>query len=360
MQGTKIDMAKAATAHIMSTLRPEDIFSLVLFSDRAEVLVPAGYQSDRTKLQSRIQMIQTGGSTEIFKGLEAGLQEILRNLNPQRINHLILVTDGHTYGDEQACLRLAEESSRQSIGISGFGIGADWNDIFLDALTSRTGGNSAYISKPQDIQGALVDKFTALSNTIAEDIVLEFKPADGIQLSYAFRLQPHGGPVDIHQPLHLGSILQGSPLSVLFEFQVQPSASKAELVTLLDGKIRVVVSTHPHPVLPMVILLERTAADVPQNDPPPPVLLNALSQYTFYRMQERAHQEIDAHEYKAATRHLKHLASRLLTQGEKELAKTALLEAQNIEQTHDISKEGGKVMKYGTRALMLSLVEKPE
>ena len=154
------------------------------------MLVPASYQSGNTRLKSRVQGIQAGGATEIYQGLAAGVEEIRRSLDQKRINHLILLTDGHTYGDEQSCLQLAEEAGKQNIGISGFGIGSDWNDIFLDALASSTGNTSVYISKPQQIQPLLIQKFEALTNTYAEDTILELKETEAIVLSYAFRLQP--------------------------------------------------------------------------------------------------------------------------------------------------------------------------
>ncbi len=360
MQGEKIDLVKAAAIQIMRSLRPEDIFSLVAFSDRAEVLVPASYQTDGTRLQARVQMIQTGGATEIYRGLEAGLQEIRRSLDSQRLNHLILLTDGHTYGDEPACLKLAAEASHLNIGISGFGIGADWNDIFLDALASSTGNNSTYISEPREIQRVLLEKFNALANTFAEDVTLQAGQAEGIQLDYAFRLQPEAGPIAIQDMMHLGPILQDAPLNVLFEFLVQPSASKTDNVTLLDGTLKLVVSARPTPIPPIRLKLERLAADTPQEDPPPAAVLSALSRLSLYRMQERAHEEAAGREYDAATRHLRNLASLLLTQGEKELARTALLEAENLERMQSFSKEGEKHIKYGTRALLLSAAEKLE
>ncbi|MGE5073796.1 MAG: DnaJ domain-containing protein, partial [Anaerolineae bacterium] len=149
MAGEKLDVARSAAAEIMPGLRPEDIFSIVTFADRADVLVPASYQSDRSRMHGRLQAIQTGGGTEIYQGLAAGVAEVQKTLDDRRINHVILLTDGHTYGDEQACLQLAEQAGQQGIGISGFGIGGDWNDIFLDTLAGKTGNNSAYISKPQ-------------------------------------------------------------------------------------------------------------------------------------------------------------------------------------------------------------------
>ena len=356
MQGEKLDVVKAAADQVIRTLRPEDILSVVTFSDRAEVLIPAAYQNDRIKLQSGIQNMQTGGATEIYQGLEAGLREVRRSLDPKRVSHIILLTDGHTYGDEQACLQLAEEAAHSNIGISALGIGKDWNDIFLDALASRTGSNSAYISKPQDIQRLLLEKFKALANTFAEEVLLEFKPMEGVELSYAFRLQPEGGPVVIQETAPLGPILQDTPLNVLFEFLIQPSASKADVVTLLDGALKILASARPIPIPPIRLRLDRETAEAAGNEPPPPAILNALSRLTLYRLQERARLEAQAEDYESATRHLKSLASLLLTRGKKELAKTALLEAENMQRMH-ISPEGGKEIKYGTRALILSATE---
>ncbi|MGE5072573.1 MAG: hypothetical protein ACM3MF_04025, partial [Anaerolineae bacterium] len=241
---------------------------------------------------------------------------------------------------------------QQGIGISGFGIGGDWNDIFLDTLAGKTGNNSAYISKPQQIQRMLVDKFHALTNMYAEDLLLMPRQTDGVVLSYAFRLQPEGGPIALEPELHLGPILQDTNLSVLLEFLIEPSAARQDQVVLLDGALKTMLTAHPAVSLPMRLRFERDAADLAQTDPPPPAILDALARFTLYRLQERARLEADAQEYDAATRHLKSLAALLLTQGETDLAKTALLEAEQTERMQALSKEGSKQIKYGTRALL--------
>jgi Ca-activated chloride channel family protein len=357
MEGEKMDVVKGAALQLMRALRPQDIFSVVAFSDRAEVIIPAAFQADRAKLENRILMIQTSGATEIYEGLETGLKEIRRNLNPQYVNHLILLTDGHTYGDEPACLQLAEEATRQKISISGLGIGSDWNDIFLDAMTSRTGSNSIYISRHQDIKQLLMNKFAAITNAISEDVLLEFKPQEDIRLNFAFRLQPEGGPLAMENPVHLGPILRDTPLTVIFEFVVQPAASKPERVKLLDGYLKAAVAARPTPIPPLRIRFEQNAANTAGDAPPPVGILRALSRLTLYRLQERAREEAQAGHYESATRHLKNLAQHLLSQGEKELAKTTLLEANNLEHRQALSKNGGKEIKYGTRALLLSASE---
>ena len=123
MQGEKMDIVKATAIHVLRNLRMQDVLSVVTFSDRAEVIVPAAYHQEKTRLEAKIQMIQSGGATEIYQGLELGAKEVMRSLDSKRINHIILLTDGHTYGDEQQCIALADRLAERGIGISGMGIG---------------------------------------------------------------------------------------------------------------------------------------------------------------------------------------------------------------------------------------------
>ncbi|MCE9644732.1 MAG: DnaJ domain-containing protein [Chloroflexi bacterium] len=354
MQGEKMDMVKATAIQLLRSLRPVDVFSMVTFSDRAEVIIPAGLNVDSRKQEGRIQMIQASGATEIFNGLEAGIKEIRRTLDPSRVNHIILLTDGQTYGDEQACLQLAEQAAAQNIGISGMGIGHEWNDIFLDAIASKTGGSSAYIAKPKDIQRLLVEKFNALVSTYADDVLLEFKEQEDVKINYVFRLQPEGGAVQMESPMHLGPILRDTSLHVLFEILVGPSAMEKDAITLLNGSLKISIAARSTPVPPIRLNLARDVASDPSPEPPPTRILSALSRLTLYRMQERARVAADAGEYDAAARHLQNLATHLLSQGESSLAKTALFEADNLEKMHAWSASGNKDIKYSTRALLLA------
>ena len=353
MTGEKMDLAKAAAIRMVRMLRPQDLFSLVVFGDRAEVLLSSGLRRDSNQSQSRIQAIQPGGATEIYRGLEAAMAELRRGLEPSRANHLILLTDGHTYGDEPACLRLAEEAARLNISISGFGVGSDWNDVFLDELVGRTGGNSTYVSSPQEIEHLLVEKFRMISKILIDNVALQTQTAPGVKLTYAFRTQPAGGPIELQEGLQLGPVVQDLPLRVLFEFSIEPSASKNSEVTLLDGTLHAEVRNRPTPWSPMKLHLQLQVDGKAAQQPPPASIMGALSTLALYRLQERARQEAKAGEYEAATRHLRNLAARLEAQGEHGLSKTAILEAQNLERIKGLSEKGGKEIKYGTRALLL-------
>jgi Ca-activated chloride channel family protein len=352
MQGEKMDTVKATAVQVLRNLRPQDILSVVAFSDRAEVIIPAAYHQDKARLEARIQMIQPSGATEIYQGLEAGVKEVMRSLDGKRINHIILLTDGRTYGDEQQCLGLASKLAQHGIGISGMGIGQEWNDIFLDVLSTRTGGSSAYIAQPQDIKRLLLEKFNALAQTYAEDVILDTKPIEDIELTYAFRLQPEPSPIALSEDtLHLGSIMQDTPTQVIFEYLIYPKAVKSESLAVLDGTLKVAIASQIMPVPPLRLSLTRPITDSPETDPPPPQIVQALSRLMLYRMQERAHTELEKGNIDGATRQLKTLAANLLTQGERSLAQTILLEMDYLQKQNALTIEGSKKIKYGTRSL---------
>ena len=352
MQGEKMDVVKAAAIQVLRNLRSQDILSVVTFSDRAEVIIPASYHQEKVRLEAKIQMIQPSGATEIYQGLEAGAKEVMRSLDTKRINHIILLTDGHTYGDEQQCIALASKLAEHGIGISGMGIGQEWNDIFLDVLSTRTGGSSAYIAKPQDIKRLLLEKFNALAQTYAEDITLDTTFIEDIELTYAFRLQPEPSPIALGEDtLHLGSILQDTSTQVIFEYIIHPKAVKSELLTILDGTLKVAIASQVMPVPPLRMRLRRPVSNSPETEPPPPQIVQALSRLMLYRMQERARKEIEKGNIDGGTRQLQTLAANLLTQGERSLAQTILLEVEHLQNQNGLTIEGSKKIKYGTRAL---------
>jgi Ca-activated chloride channel homolog len=353
MQGEKMDMVKGTAIQVLRNLRQQDILSVVTFSDRAEVIIPASYLQDKARSEAKIQMIQPSGATEIYQGLEAGVKEVMRSLDTKRINHIILLTDGHTYGDEQQCLALASRLAEHGIGISGLGIGQEWNDIFLDVLSTRTGGSSAYIAKPQDIKRLLLEKFNALAQTYAEDILLDLKYIEDVELTYAFRLQPDPSPIALDEKsLHLGSILQEHNTQVIFEYIIHPKAVKSENLTLMDGILKVSIASQVLPVPQLHLRLQRPVSASPEADPPPPKIVQALSRLMLYRMQERARKDLEKGNVASATRQLQVLASNLLTQGERSLAQTILLEVDHLQKQNSLTIEGSKKIKYGTRSLI--------
>jgi Ca-activated chloride channel family protein len=66
-------------------------------------------------------------------------------------------------------------------------------------------------------------------------------------------------------------------------------------------------------------------------------------------LQTRALQDLQSGNVASATQKLQNAVTRLLSQGETELAQTMQQEIQNLEQSGKLSSEGQKTIKFGTR-----------
>jgi Ca-activated chloride channel family protein len=357
MQGARMDVVKAAAIELLRQLKPDDVFSIVVFSDRAEVMVPASRNLDRKMIESQIRMIRPGGGTEIFQGLETGMAEVNRHSSRSLVNHIILITDGWTYGDEEDCLQLAEQAASQGIGITGMGLGVEWNDYFMDELTKRTGGNSTYIARDDDFRGFLQEKINNLNQIFGDRVILNLETGPDVKLNSIYRLQPETAELSSNSPIRVGNILKSTPLSILMEFVVPPIPTDVKRFMLASGDLNMVLPSEPARPKKMAVKLSRLTDQEKKVEEPPRPIYQAVSQVTLYRMQERARQNVAQGKIQEASMCLQRLATQLMAIGERELANTALTEAERIQKTHMFSLEGAKEIKYGTRALLPSGLE---
>jgi Ca-activated chloride channel homolog len=353
MNGDRMDMVKANMTQFFKLLKPQDMISVVTFSDRAEVVIPPSRPSDLVRMENRISLIHTGGGTEIMKGLETGLAQLSVAKGLRMMRQLILLTDGHTYGDEQACFDVAKKAAANGITINALGLGHEWNDAFLDRLASLSGGNSQLITGSKDLYNFLEQKLKSLTTIYARNIRFEFQSSPAVELRYAFRLNPDIGPLQVASPIPAGDLLYGKSVVILFEFMLPALSADQKKVSLAEGRLVMELPNKDGSEVRMPIRINRTVMKDPDPELPPASLIEAMSHLSLYRLQEKARLEVATGNISRATRHLQYLATHLLSQGNRELAHTVLVEADHIQQSRQFSQEGEKRIKYGTRALLL-------
>ncbi len=353
MNGERMDMVKANVTQLLRSFRSQDMLSIVTFSDRAEVVIPLGRITDLGKVESKISMIGTGGGTEIFSGLETGLGQLQGFRGGRAIRTLILLTDGHTYGDEKACLTLAERAAMEGISFNALGIGNEWNDAFLDRLTGISGGSAFYVTSSKDLFKLLEQKMTSSVAVYARGISFEFTSHPLVQVRYAFRLGSDAGLLQTTSPIVIGDLMYGKTLSFLLEFYISHLTKDIEQINLADGKLKMEILSQAEGKSRIFLTLSRQVVENPEPELPHSAILDALSHLSLYRLQEKARQEVEAGEVSQASRRLQYLATHLLSIGDRELAHTVLVEAEHIQQSRHFSKDGDKRIKYGTRSLFL-------
>jgi Ca-activated chloride channel family protein len=355
MQGSRLDQVKSAVLQLIDGLRESDTFSVVAFSDKAEVVVPAQRGlNERTLAKAKVSTISAQGGTEILQGVICGLMELHRHISPAAVNHLLLLTDGRTYGDEADCLMLATLAASDGIAISGLGIGDEWNDKFVDDLVGRTGGSVAYINGTADVSNFMQSAVRGLSSAYAERIHAQVTLDPNVELESVFRVSPDAGPIPLDQPLRIGSLPKAQPASVLFKFRLPPLKPGAQGIARMSFYADIVSLGRRGERL--VLDLALPVISNPPPFKPPTALVEALSKLSHYQMQERAWQEAADGDLTAAATRLKTLGTRLLAGGQPELARVALTEAARLEKTQVLSEDAKKQLKYGTRALMGTVV----
>jgi Ca-activated chloride channel family protein len=354
MHGLRLDTVKLTAIELIRQLQANDILSVVKFSDKAEVVIPAGSYYNREEIETHIQLLHAGGGTEIFQGLEAGYSEIIRYRAKNYINHIILITDGRTYGDEQECLRLVDKAAALGIGISTLGIGGKWNDSFLDMISSQTGGSSKFVSKTDDLGRFLFDKIAKLGRSYAEQVTFNFHPSPGVDLNYAFRLNPEASPLTTSSPIVVGTVPRDSSQTLLLEFLVHEIPTKASRLMLAKGFLSYEIPTRTgRQSFSERLELWRPVSKEFDTDLPSSTFIQAISRLNLYRMQERARLDLQEGKVEEATQRLQSIATHLLAQGHNELARSVLSEVVHIQQTQVFSEDGEKRIKYGTRSLLL-------
>ncbi len=352
MNGVRLERVKVAAHQIIDQLHDDDIFSVVTFNDFADNLIPATMVKDKPSLKARISLMSASGGTEIFKGLSAGIEQNHKFLAPKLVNHVILLTDGNTYGDQDRCLSLIRKAAGEGIIVSAMGLGSDWNDKFLDELVSISGGTCEYIKSPSAVVRFLNDHVRSLSNVFVERLQLSVAPDADVHLESAFKLSPNPQPLSEQEAiLPLGNLQMNRVTLVLLQFEIPAHVeegfrSVARIVA--RGDILANDDSHYQALSDFSIGVSQQA----DAEETPSAILDALGKLTLYRMQERAQDALERGDVHEATRRLENLATRLLERGENGLAQQALAEAKQVAFTSSLSDNGRKALKYETRFLL--------
>jgi len=355
MQGPRLDQVKAATCQLIDTLDKDDSFSVVTFSDHAEVVWASQAVNDPIRAKAKVNAIQASGGTEILQGMLAGLGELEKRRRTQAINRLILLTDGQTYGDEDKCLAQAVEAKRRGISITCMGLGEDWNDTLLDAIASRSGGTSAYVTNADDVSRLFRDQLHGLGTLYASDLQMTVRRSEGMTLKSVFRLTPYLVRLTLDQDvISLGTLQTDSPLTLLLELIIHSHPPGTHRLAQLEITGDVPILERRGERLRQDLTLDFTPQTPSAPPAVPPAILSVLAKITIFQMQENAWKSLEKGDVAEATRRLEAMATRLLDLGEHQLARAALLEAGRLARSGHLSPAGRKTIKYGTRSLSLT------
>ncbi|MHB1293977.1 MAG: vWA domain-containing protein [Anaerolineae bacterium] len=365
MRGPKLDRLKEAMSLAVSRLAADDLVSLVLFNDGAEVIAPSSTLSDPAGLVRRIRGIRAGGGTQISRGMSLGLREVYRQWNQDRVNQLLLLTDGQTYGDEPQCLKLARESGEHKIAIQALGLGDDWNESLLDEIGRLSGGGADLIESADEIVPLFSQTLERSQKAVVRNAQLVLRLVAGVVPRQVWQVTPFIAnlgytPISEHDvQVQLGELDAEQGKAVLVELLLPARNSGryrvAQAEVSYDVPLQRVVGASARDDI--VIQYTSDALLARHYDAN---IMNLVEKVTAYRLQTRALDEARMGNIQGATQKLRAAATRLLELGETGLAQAAEQEATNLEQSGQMSSSGTKKLRYQTRKLTQKLTDTPQ
>ena len=184
MTGAKLEKTKQAAMQLVDRLTPDDVFSLVIFSDEARVLVPAQKVEDKEALKEKIQGIEAGGSTALYSGVRTGAREIQEYFSSQRINRVILLSDGLANvgpSSTHDLRHLGRELAESGISVTTIGVGDDYNEDLMAALAEASDANYYYVQDTEKLPEIFAKELGELLAVAAREIRIEITCPDGVE-----------------------------------------------------------------------------------------------------------------------------------------------------------------------------------
>jgi Ca-activated chloride channel family protein len=188
MEGAKIEKARQAAAMAVDKLGDDDFFSLVTYDSDTDVLISpqrVGNSGNREELKARIQRIQPGGSTALHAGVVLGAKQVRRYLEGERVNRIILLSDGIANvgpSSTSDLARLGRELRTEGLAVSTIGLGDDYNEDLMTALAEASNANYYYVKDAEKLPGIFREELGAARSLLARGVTIRISAPDGVRL----------------------------------------------------------------------------------------------------------------------------------------------------------------------------------
>lgn len=182
MSGQPLTEALRCVAHIANCMTPEDQMSVVVYDDKVDVLLPLGPLKSPDTVRQVLAHIESGGSTDLFGGWEAGARQ-LDGAVASTISRVILLSDGQANHGlcelpeiEKHCANLLA----RGVSTTTVGLGRDFNEDLMIAMARAGGGQQYYGQTAEDLFDSFDEELQLLQALCLRQLDLRLVPAPGV------------------------------------------------------------------------------------------------------------------------------------------------------------------------------------
>ena len=231
MGGVKSAAAREAATFLLRRLAPEDAVALIAYDDVVDTVGSVGNGTTVADLARMVALIAPGGSTNLSGGWLRGRELVAAAKRDQRVNRVILLTDGQANAgiiDREQLTGLAATAKRNGVTTTTIGFGADYDEQLLRAMADAGGGNPYYIEQPDQAPGVFEEEIEGLLSLAAQNVSVEIRPGADARFVRVW----HDYPVSVANGasrVEIGDIYGREPKSILIEFLVPSIATNGRV-----------------------------------------------------------------------------------------------------------------------------------
>ena len=225
MSGARLRNAQDGAVSAVARLHDGDMVSVTAFDTHVLPLVPPTVLDahSRGHVIAAIQGLSTGSDTCISCGLEAALASLAAS--PDFVGRVLLLSDGEAnvaVRDVAGFGRIGQGAQARDVSITTIGVGIDYNERILSALSRESNGRHYYADSESSLSRIFDSEADALSGVVATHAEARIELAPGVEL-VALKDRAHrieGSAVVVP----LGQFSRAESKTVLLEVALGPHA----------------------------------------------------------------------------------------------------------------------------------------
>lgn len=148
MSGFPLDVSKKVMENLIGSLRPDDLFNVILFAGDSQQMSPSSIPANQDNIGKAIEVISSqsgGGGTELFAAMEKAI-DLPRDESYSR--SVVVVTDGYI-GEEKEVFDLINDNLADT-NVFAFGIGSSVNRFLIEGIAHAGQGEPFIVTRPDE------------------------------------------------------------------------------------------------------------------------------------------------------------------------------------------------------------------
>ena len=185
MAGAALHHAIKAAESVVDQLGQDDILSVVVYDDAVDTIISPQPVLNKNELKNSIRMVHPGGITNLSGGWLKGCEYVKSQLNTQKINRVLLLTDGHAnmgIQDPHVLTATSGQKAEEGVTTTTLGFGQYFNEDLLIGMARAGKGNFYFIQSIDEATEVFDIELDSMRAVVGQNLVVTIELANGVKL----------------------------------------------------------------------------------------------------------------------------------------------------------------------------------